>query len=319
VRLTVSGDDLEFQRGETVLHTLTRHGIGVPAACGAGVCRACLLRVVHGDPGPDGRAGLEDAMRADGYFLACMARPATDLTVALAAEDSFVPAELLSVTPAGARVIRVRIRPRRPLDFRAGQHLAVRNGAGVARVYSIANLPAQARRDGIEFHVRVYPGGAMSEWLAGAAPGTPISLGRPSGACCYQPDDGGAPLLLAGTGTGIAPLAAVLRDALARGHRGPAIIIRGAADAGGLYPGPFLPPAGEDAGPASVRSRVCLLSRGEDIVAAATAEFSRLSQPAAARAYLCGGPQVVARMRRALFLAGLSLRRIHGDEFAPAR
>jgi CDP-4-dehydro-6-deoxyglucose reductase, E3 len=392
MRLTVSGNlsvgnlsggnlsggdhsgDLEFRPGETVLHTLARHGIGLPAACRAGVCRACLLRVVRGDPGPAGRAGLEDGMRAEGYFLACLARPSADLTVALAAEDTFTPARLLSATAAGAGVIRVRVRPRRPLEFRAGQHVAVCTGpmptstgptstgptstghasAGLVRVYSIANLPSEARRDGIEFQVRVYPGGAMSGWLASAAPGAAISLGRPAGTCCYRAEDPGRPLLLAGTGTGIAPLTAILRDALAQGHRGPVIIIRGAADpdgryadgrypdgryadgryadgryadgryadgryADGRYPdGRYPEQAPGAAWPSWVRSRTCLVSRGEDVVAAAVDELSGLAEPASARAYLCGGPRVVARMHRALFMAGLSLRRIHCDEFTQA-
>jgi CDP-4-dehydro-6-deoxyglucose reductase len=315
MRLTVSGNDLEFHQGETVLHVLARHGIRLPAVCRAGLCHACLLRVVHGDPGPSGRAALDDAMQADGYFLACVARPASDLTVALAGADAFTPAELLSVRPAGSDAARVRVRARRPLDFRAGQHVALRAPAGIVRVYSIASLPAEARDEGIEFHVRLYPGGAMSGWLAGAARGDAVGLGRPGGSCYYRPDDPGCPLLLAGTGTGLAPLAAIARDAFAHGHGGPIIAVQGGVGPEGRRGGP------QTAGPAwpsPIRSRACLLSRGEDIVTAVVAELASLPRPADTQAYLCGAPRVVARMRRALFMGGLSLRRIHCDEFAPA-
>jgi ferredoxin-NADP reductase len=355
-----------------VLSALGRHGVRVPSACQAGVCRACLVRALHGDPGPDGSAGLEDALRADGYFLACQARPAGDLTMALAGGDIYTPARLLSVRREGA-ALRVRVRPGRPLNFRAGQHVALRipadcdgtpptgtergrdgrdrngrhrndaHGDGRAgdgrrrsvelvRVYSFANGPDEADRDGAEFYVRVYPGGAMSTWLSSARPGAELSLGRPSGTCCYQPGEPGAPLLLAGTGTGVAPLAAAARDALARGHHGPIVLLRGAADPSGLYPDEHLPPE-------PVRMRTCVLSRGEDIVAAAVAEYTALANRSApggsprtsatpgtpiaratseAQVYLCGGPGVVARTRRALFLAGQSLRRIHCDAFSPA-
>ncbi|HUZ25880.1 MAG TPA: 2Fe-2S iron-sulfur cluster binding domain-containing protein [Streptosporangiaceae bacterium] len=310
MRLTVSGDhsgdQLEFHPGETVLEVLTRHGIELPAACRAGLCGACLLRVLHGDPGPAGRAGLDDALQADGYFLACTARPGGDLTVALADAEVFAPAELLSVQPTGTGVLRVRVRPRHPLDFRAGQHMAVRAPAGIVRVYSIASLPAEARDHGIEFHVRVQPGGAMSGWLADAARGDPVGLGRPGGSCYYRPDEPDCPLLLAGTGAGLAPLAAIARDALAHGHRGPVVLLGG---------GPLMPMG---TWPPPVRSRACLRSRGEDIVTAVAAELTGLPGAARARAYLCGAPQVVARMRRALFMAGLSLRRIHCDEFGRA-
>jgi ferredoxin-NADP reductase len=398
---------LDCRPGETVLSALSRQGVRVPSACQAGICRACLVRGLHGDPGPDGPAGLEDALRADGYFLACQARPASDLTVALAGGDTYAPARLLSVRREGP-ALRVRVRPERPLNFRAGQHVALRIPAGrdgthptrngpdgdgrhregpdqdgrhregpdqdgrhregpdqdgrhregpdqdarpgdgpdgdsadgdgpgrradLVRVYSFANGPDEADRDGAEFYVRVYPGGAMSTWLASARPGAELSLGRPSGTCCYQPGEPGAPLLLAGTGTGVAPLAAAARDALARGHHGPIVLLRGAADPSGLYPDEHLPPE-------PVRLRTCVLSRGEDIVAAAVAEYTalagrgapggppgtsltpatcRTSVTSEAQVYLCGGPGVVARTRRALFLAGQSLRRIHCDAFSPA-
>ena len=320
-----------------MLSALSRQGVRVPSACQAGICRACLVRALHGDPGPDGQAGLEDALRADGYFLACQARPAGDLTMALAGGDIYTPARLLSVRRGGL-ALRVRVRPERPLSFRAGQHVALRvpadraGGAELVRVYSFANGPDEADRDGAEFYVRVYPGGAMSTWLASARPGAELSLGRPSGTCCYQPGEPGAPLLLAGTGTGVAPLAAAARDALAHGHHGPIVLLRGAADPSGLYPDEHLPPE-------PVRLRTCVLSRGEDIVAAAVAEYTalagrgapggphgtsltpatcRTSVTSEAQVYLCGGPGVVARTRRALFLAGQSLRRIHCDAFSPA-
>jgi len=47
-------------------------------------------------------------------------------------------------------------------------------------------------------------------------------------------------------------------------------------------------------------------------------ELARLGDPAIVRAYLCGGGRPVARMRRALFMAGMSLRSIQADEFVPA-
>lgn len=47
-------------------------------------------------------------------------------------------------------------------------------------------------------------------------------------------------------------------------------------------------------------------------------ELARLGDPAIVRAYLCGGAGVGRRMRRALFLAGMSLQSIQADEFVPA-
>lgn len=244
-------------------------------------------------------------------------------------------ATICSVHSIGEHVIRVRLRPDQPVYFRPGQHVTLHRDNGVTRLYSIANTPAEAASDGIEFHVRLYRDGAMSAWLAGAGPGALIRMGTPAGSCCYLPGDPGRPLLLAGTGTGIAPLAAVLRDALAQGHTGPVVIIHGSASPAGLYlgrgpdgsyPRHGVGSPGEAAGqrrdsrgwPARVRWRTCLLSGDHDIADAVVAELRRLGDPAAVSAYLCGGTRTMPRMRRGLFMAGMSLRDIYADEFTPA-
>jgi CDP-4-dehydro-6-deoxyglucose reductase, E3 len=314
MRLTVGQRQLDIDPGETVLQALGRHGVTLPSACQSGVCQACLLRVVQGNPGAASRAGLRDSLTNRGFFLACMARPGDDLTVALAADEAFTPATLESAAPVTENVLRVWVKPANPVEFRPGQHVAVRRSGGIARVYSIANQPREAAADGIELHVRVYPGGAMSGWLARAEPGSTLSLGLPAGDCCYLPDDPSAPLLLAGTGTGIAPLAAIARDAVAHAHRGPIVLIHGAAEPGGTYLGQLT----RRAWPQEVRTRICTQSAGQDITEAALEEFAALPDHASARAYLCGGPGAVHRTRRALFLAGVSLRRIHADGFSPA-
>ncbi len=182
------------------------------------------------------------------------------------------------------------------------------------RAYSIGNQPAGAARHGLEFHVRVYPGGAMSGWLATAAPGTRVGIGVPAGDCFYIPGAPTVSLLLAGTGTGIAPLLAIARDALAHGHAGPVAVLHGAAEPDRLYLGTRAP---RGVRPENLQWRTCALSAGQDIVAAVTAELAA-RDPAATRAFLCGGPGTVAAMRRALFLAGMSLRDICADAFAPA-
>ncbi|MDR0346058.1 MAG: 2Fe-2S iron-sulfur cluster binding domain-containing protein [Nocardiopsaceae bacterium] len=314
-RLTYHGHDYDLRPGESVLAGLARQGVELPSACQAGACHTCLLRAESGDPGEDGRRGLKPTLAASGYFLACQARPVTDLRAAVAGPDVITPARVERRWWLGPRVLAVRVRPRQPVEFRPGQHVTLHRGNGIIRVYSIANRPGQARRDGLEFHVRVYPGGQMSEWLAGAAPGTGVGLGVPAGHCFYLPGQPAAPLLLAGTGTGIAPLLAIAADARAAGHRGPVTLLHGAAEPARLYLGEHTPPGLAGAG---IRWRACVQSRGEDIAEAAADELAAQPDPAAARAYLCGGRGSVTRTKRALFLGGMSLASINADEFAPA-
>ncbi|HTT50962.1 MAG TPA: 2Fe-2S iron-sulfur cluster binding domain-containing protein [Streptosporangiaceae bacterium] len=326
MRVTLAGQDYELRPGESVLEGMARHGVRLPWVCRAGACHSCLVRVVHGDPGTGSRHGLKDAWRDRGYALACLAHPGSDLTISFADDDSTTPATLLPSRMLSPQVLLARVRPVRPVTFRPGQHVVLQ-GAGMARSYSIANLPAEAEHDGIAFHVRVYPSGAFSSWLARAAPGTPVTIGAPAGECCYLSTDRDGPLLLAGTGTGIAPLTAVARDALANRHRAPIVIIHGAARPQGLYldrrqallepdQGHGQPAAA--AGHRPVRWRACVHSRGGDIAETVAREAAALGDPGRIRAYLCGGPTSVARMRRALFMAGMSLQNIHADAFLPA-
>ncbi|MHB1432430.1 MAG: 2Fe-2S iron-sulfur cluster-binding protein [Streptosporangiaceae bacterium] len=342
--LTFEGRDYDLHPGESVLDGMSRHGVRLPSACRAGICRACLIRAVQGDPGDEAGRGLKPTWLAAGYFLACLARPASDLAVTLAGPEVSTPARVARIRRLSPDVLGVTLRPERPADFLPGQHLALTTPDGLTRVYSSASLPGEVGRAGLDLHIRVYPGGAMSGWLGRARPGAAVTIGAPGGECCYLPGDRSAPLLLVGTGTGIAPLMAIARAALADDHTGPIALIHGAADPARRYAGTRLPdrirraararnarvwggPAGDGrsgsgriaAGPGAVTWQTCVWSRGEDIAVAATRTLAALTdQPGTARAYLCGGADSVARSRRALFLAGLSLADIYADRFTPA-
>jgi CDP-4-dehydro-6-deoxyglucose reductase len=313
VRLTYAGQDYDLAPGESVLEGLARHGVALPAGCFAGACHSCLLRAETGDPGGAGQRGLKPSLAELGYFLACLARPLSDLAVANGG-GAVADAVLTAREWLSRDVLAIRLRPRRPVGFRAGQHAALDRGDGVARVYSLANLPAEAARDGLEFHVRVYPAGALSGWLASVPLGAHVRVGPAAGGCFYSPGEPRTSLLLAGTGTGIAPLLAVARDALARGHTGPVAVLHGSAAPGRLYLGDEGPPWVREAG---IRWRACARWRGQELTAAVLGELA-LQDPGTVRAFLCGGARSVTAMRRALFLAGMSLRDICSDTFLPA-
>jgi CDP-4-dehydro-6-deoxyglucose reductase, E3 len=307
-----------------VLAALCRHGADVAYSCQAGACHACLLRAVAGDPGAPARQPLRDTLQAQGYFLACQSRPTGDLTVTGpdGGDGAGVPAVFVSARTIGPRVLLVRLRTAEPLDYRAGQYVTLLRGddppgqhshhgeRSVARSYSLAGRPGGRE---LVLHVAVRPGGRMSGWLAGAAPGAPLEVRGPAGHCFYLPGRPDQPLLLAGTGTGIAPLAAIARDALRHGHTGPVTLLHGAGRTDGLYLDAEL--SALAAAHPAVRYRTAVRDRGEDLLdlALATVDAS------ASRIFLCGGEEVVRRLRRALFLAGARLADIHADAFLPSR
>lgn len=196
-------------------------------------------------------------------------------------------------------------------DYRPGQYLTLLRDDGLARSYSLASLP---RERSLELHVRVLEGGRMSQWLAREANiGTSMSLMGPSGDCFYVPGREEQPMLLAGTGTGLAPLYGIVRDALAAGHQGPIHLVHGVASRAGLYLRPEL--AELMAGHANVTCTASVLAEDGPMEKAVLASHPSLK---GWRAYVCGDPAIVQRMRKTLFLAGAALNDIHADAFLPS-
>jgi len=92
------------------------------------------------------------------------------------------------------------------------------------RAYSIASPPdASPRFDIAVTHVKEGPG---STYLHGIEPGTELRAEGPQG-FFTRPPAGAPPALFVGTGTGVAPLRSMLRDALARGGATPLCLLFG--------------------------------------------------------------------------------------------
>lgn len=307
-----------LESGESVLDGLLRQGVSVPNSCRAGACQSCLMKAVGGAVPEAARVGLKDTLVAQGYFLACTCRlpEGTALEVA-GAEALRVPARLTSLALLSKDVLRVRLTPAAPFAYRAGQYVSLVREDGLARSYSLASLP---REDALELHVRLIPGGTMSGWLAGTArPGDRLLLQGPAGSCFYVPGRPEQPLLLAGTGTGLAPLYGIVRDALEAGHSGPIYLFHGARTPEGLYLCDALRELAERHPQLLYRPGV-LAGGSRDIAEGALDVLIRneCPRPAGWRAWLCGDPGLVLSLRKKLFLSGLSLKDLHADVFLPS-
>lgn len=302
----------EVREGESVLDALLRSGVEVPHSCKSGVCRSCLMRTA--DPGAvpaAAQTGLKDTWKAGGYFLACQWKPDTDLTAGPAGNDTRLAAVIVELTQLSHSVLRVGLKPAGAFEYRAGQFVTVFRSDGLARSYSVASLPVEGV---LELHVRVLPDGRMSRWLADDTPlGAEVQIQGPSGECFYLGGREDQPLLLAGTGTGLAPLLGVARDALQQGHRGPVHLVHGAASRDGLYHHDLL--AGLAAGHRNLSIWQTTLEADGPLD---TAVLERFPSLAGYRVFLCGDPSIVRALRRRAYLAGAAMNDIHGDAFLPS-
>ncbi len=122
-----------------------------------------------------------------------------------------VVTEIVPLTP-GIKSFRFALS--RPFEFTAGQHVDVRltaaDGYRAMRSYSIASAPGDART--IELAIERLGDGEVSPFFHDVvAVGDEIELRGPLGGYFLWPSTDHGPLLLAGGGSGVVPLMAMIR------------------------------------------------------------------------------------------------------------
>ena len=302
---------------ESVLDCLTAQGVSVPSSCRSGICQTCLMRAVSGEIPERARAGLKPTLAAQNYFMACSCYPQDDIEVALPdAGLNRLAATVGSVEYLNADVLGIRLNPSRPLEYRAGQFINLFKDNATARCYSLASVPSLG--EALFLNVRKVPGGLVSNWLfENLKAGDEVEISEATGDCFYVPGNAEQDILLIATGTGLAPLYGIIRDALMKGHRGRLILYHGNYDAGGFYlvdelrelarvhcNFSYVPCISDGVAPAGYRTGM--------VLEVALADHSDLS---GWRVFLCGNPNMVNAAKKQAFLAGASMREIFADPF----
>ncbi len=130
-------------------------------------------------------------------------------------------AEIVSHELRAPGVAVLRLRPSQPLPYQAGQYIPVQvtRWPRVWRRYSVATAP---RRDSLlELHVRAVSGGLVSNTLVYHSDvGDSVLLGAAEGTMTLTDSD--RDLLCVAGGTGLAPIKAIIEQALATQLPGPA-------------------------------------------------------------------------------------------------
>jgi CDP-4-dehydro-6-deoxyglucose reductase, E3 len=313
--VTYAGVPYALAPGEAVLDTLLRNGLPIANSCRAGACQSCLLRAVGGPVPAIAQRGLKATLVEQGYFLSCVCLPETDLRIEPAGGLE-IEASIASIERLTSTVLRARLRLPAPLEYRAGQYVTLRRPDGLARSYSLASLPDE---DTLELHVRLAPHGRMSGWLFNEAQaGHTVTVRGPAGDCFYTKGSLEQPLLMIGTGTGLAPLAGICRDALRQGHLGPIHLYHGARSAEGLY----LQGELRALSTAYANFRYdTVVPEGDGLSTAdAIAKLVAKQHPALKgwRGFICGNPPAVSMLKKKMFMAGMPAREIFTDAFLEA-
>ena len=231
--LKYEGRNVLAREGETVLDAFLRQGVTVPFSCRNGVCHVCLQRCVSGSIPPVAQKGLRRELHDKGYFKSCKCVPLGDMEIE-PPSDLYATTLLHSKEMLSPYVCKLLIEPTSTVVYHAGQFINLRRPDGLIRSYSLASLPTQDYF--LELHVLRKQGGAMSNWILDELkPGDELDIQGPSGECYYQDAMHGHPLLMAATGTGIAPLYGIVRDALHNKHQGEIHLYHGGRDTDRFY------------------------------------------------------------------------------------
>lgn len=301
---------------ETVLKCLMRHGVHYPHSCQAGTCQSCLMKAKNGEVKTAWQQGLPETLQAQGYFLACLAEPQSLIKISAPDEnDCEVRAKILDKKFLNYNVIQVKLDVGDLTPWIPGQFLHLINTQGVMRSYSIANIPTQ---DGfIELHIKMKPDGLMSQWwMRDAKPDDRVKLRGPLGRCFYiNPKKMAFDMLLVGTGTGLAPLVAIIKSALLQHHPGTITLLHGGVVDEDIYYQTELEKLSDNF--PNFFYNVCVLKSHGRYTETSIEKYMllHLKNPRETQVYICGPKDTTQKLKKQAFLAGVSSESIFSDEF----
>lgn len=243
VRLQPSGSELTCRGDQTLLDACIQIGLPVPYNCRSGECGECMAKLVNGEvqelPGAD-PAIFTEAHRAQGNILTCMCFPRSDIVLDLplleSETSSIRPTTFNTLVQSVERltptIVGVTVETPWPVEFHAGQCFEwVVPGVAPNRTYSAANRPGT---DTITFHVRVYPGGKIGNFIQDLSPGGMLELLGPFGHFGFSGNDWRPAICVAG-GTGLAPMISLLDRAFVARDKRPIHLLYGARTQDELY------------------------------------------------------------------------------------
>ncbi|WP_027476977.1 CDP-6-deoxy-delta-3,4-glucoseen reductase [Curvibacter gracilis] len=209
---------------EAVLAAAIRQGVGLPYGCKDGACGSCKCKKLEGEVvhGEHQSKALSAEEAAQGFILTCCAVPQTDLVLEsrqVTDESAFpikkMPVRVAALEKKSADVVQLRLQLPATETFRyhAGQYIEFILRDGARRAYSMANAPhTQTEAPGVELHIRHMPGGKFTDHVFGAMKEKDILRVEGPFGSFYLREDSDKPIVLLASGTGFAPIKALIEQ-----------------------------------------------------------------------------------------------------------
>lgn len=206
--------------GGSILTSSEEAGYCFPYSCRNGRCSSCKCRIIQGDTECFGEEiGLSQDQKSAGWILGCLRSAKSDIVIDVGdlSKDALFPIKTLpckidSISFLAEDVLRVILRfpPASKIEYYPGQYIDVIGSSGAKRSYSIANAPDASNR--LELHIKKVLDGVMSEyWFNSAKEGDLLRV-RGALGTFFLRDIANKNLIFLATGTGIAPVKAMLES-----------------------------------------------------------------------------------------------------------
>ncbi|NVM76534.1 CDP-4-dehydro-6-deoxyglucose reductase [Duganella sp. SG902] len=221
-----SGHQFSCEEDETILAAAMRAGIGLPYGCKNGACSSCKGKVVSG--AVKHKAHQERALTRDeeaaGYSLFCCATTEADLVIEVrevAGSDDYpirkMPSRVSTLEKVASDVIimTLQLPANETLKFRAGQYIEFMLRDGKRRSYSIASAPEQGQP--LSLHIRHMPGGLFTDQVFSTMKERDILRFEGPMGTFFVREDSDKPMVLLASGTGFAPIKAIVEHLRAQG------------------------------------------------------------------------------------------------------
>ena len=248
IKVEPSGRSFSAEGTETLLAAGIRQGIGLPYGCKDGACGSCKCKKLSGTVvhGPHQSKALSDEEEAQGLILTCCATAHSDVVIESkqVTEEGGLPVKKMPVRvarlekkSADVMLLQLQLPANDPMQFRAGQYIEILLRDGSRRSYSMANAPHTLQQSPpmVELHIRHMPGGKFTDQVFGSLKEKDILRAEGPYGSFYLREDSDKPMILLASGTGFAPIKALIEHMQHKGISRPATLYWGGRRPADLY------------------------------------------------------------------------------------
>jgi len=244
VTIRNTGHQFPAQEGESILQAALNAGLVLPYGCRDGACGTCKGKLIEGklDYGRYSEKVLTPAEREQGYALFCQGKPLGDVVIEARevrrAGDIPVkklPARVQRMQRAAddVMILYLKLPANERLQFLPGQYVDLLLKDGTRRSFSMGNAPHDD--EFVQLHVRHVVGGSFTDHVFATMKERDILRFEGPLGTFFLREESDKPIVFVASGTGFAPIKAIIEAALRKGVTRPMTLYWGGRRPKDLY------------------------------------------------------------------------------------